>query len=385
MIDDLTGIAEPGLAVRYFWRNTATGTADTTGDAVPVVDFSATGSRRLPANGTTAGDPISLVLSGYLDAPESDLYRIAIQTDAGATVTLSIGGQSVALDQNANEWTNADPISLTGGELTRIDLTVANVRSNLALRWSTPSRGWEIIPARHLVSATLIDDLRQTFIRFFKAASLASGLRLTTRELAHLAAHGDYRIDGQGWLNALPVAGHPNVARSASLRDVLVALLHFVALKAAISPDDERLLDVLQDPAATLPNGDARLLTVTGWQGESLDALLARFGKTRADLASIAVFRRVANAFQHVAALGIPATALIAAATNEPTATTVRNLQSALRARYAEADWRAVAKPINDALRGRQRDALVAYILLKMGGSRPPGTSTRRTGCSSTS
>ena len=46
---------------------------------------------------------------------------------------------------------------------------------------------------------------------------------------------------------------------------------------------------------------------------------------------------------------------------------TVSALQSALRARYAEADWLTVVRPINDAARIQQRDALVAYILQQLG------------------
>jgi hypothetical protein len=48
---------------------------------------------------------------------------------------------------------------------------------------------------------------------------------------------------------------------------------------------------------------------------------------------------------------------------NTPTATSVSTLQSALRALYAEADWLTAVRPINDAIRIMQRDALVAYIL----------------------
>jgi hypothetical protein len=64
--------------------------------------------------------------------------------------------------------------------------------------------------------------------------------------------------------------------------------------------------------------------------------------------------------------LGIPASALIKATTNEPNATIIRDLQSALRARYEESDWLNVLKPINDEMRALQRDALVAYILQQM-------------------
>ena len=78
-------------------------------------------------------------------------------------------------------------------------------------------------------------------------------------------------------------------------------------------------------------------------------------------------FRRVFDAYSLVQASRLTASALISAITNAPSATTVSALQSALRTRYAEADWLTVIRPINDAARIQQRDALVAYILQKLG------------------
>jgi hypothetical protein len=67
--------------------------------------------------------------------------------------------------------------------------------------------------------------------------------------------------------------------------------------------------------------------------------------------------------------LGIPASALITAATNEPDVSKVGSLQAALRARYDAADWLDVLKPVSDELRGLQRDALVAYVLHQLAGT----------------
>ncbi|GAB3959977.1 hypothetical protein GCM10027614_80660 [Micromonospora vulcania] len=83
-------------------------------------------------------------------------------------------------------------------------------------------------------------------------------------------------------------------------------------------------------------------------------------------LRDLAALRRVYAAFAQLTVLGVTAGPLIAATTNDPSAATVRDLQAALRARYATADWLAVVKPINDELQGRQRDALVAYVLHQM-------------------
>ena len=75
------------------------------------------------------------------------------------------------------------------------------------------------------------------------------------------------------------------------------ALLDFARIKAALSPDDERLLAVLQDPADDSASRDGLLLTLTRW-----DADVARRAAhplrrdARADLAHLATFRRVYDA-----------------------------------------------------------------------------------------
>jgi hypothetical protein len=370
-LDDLIALETPGLSARFFWRNTATGNADSTADAAPTLDYSAAGPNKLPAN-PTAGARISGIWSGYLEVPANAFYNVAIETDAGASVTLTLGGEDVMLAATGNIWSNQDPIALTAGTLYPVVLKVESARKTLAVRWETTGRGWEVIPVRHLYSATLVDHFRSAYTRYLKASSLASGLRLSAEETAHFAAHADYQIGRQGWLNVLPIYGSPDVPTSQALRGVLEALLDFARIKSELSPDDERLLSVLRDPVATLPNGHSSLLNLTGWEGESLNALLSRFGKNQADLAHLDTFRRVYDAYALVKAFGISAPALVNATTNEPNADTVRDLQSALRARYDEAAWLGVLRPINDEMRDLQRDALVAYVLQRL--SEDPAT-----------
>jgi hypothetical protein len=311
------------------------------------------------------GAPVGDVRSGFLEAPENGFYNLAIEADAGAAVTLTLGGKPIALAQNGEIWSNAEPIELAAGRLYPIELEVTS--GTPRLRWQTEGRGWEDIPARHLYSAVLVDRLRGAAIRLLKAASLAAALKMTPRETAHLAARAGLQINGRGWLNALPVQGGPDAPTAQALRDRLLTLLAFARLKSELSPDDEGLLQVLEDPGAVLANGESLLLTLTGWEEGSLDELLGRFGWARADLADVSVFLRVHEAYAVVKTLGVPAAALVQSVTNEPDAATVRALQSALRARYDESDWLAVIKPVNDALRGRQRDALVASVLRRLG------------------
>jgi hypothetical protein len=365
-LDDLTAMETPGLSARYFWHDTATGVPDAAVDTVPSLTFG-TASNPLPAN-PSPGAPISGIWSGFVQASASGNYNVTVSTEAGATVTLSIDGAPVTLAQAAGVWSNTSPIQLAARTLVAIQLTVAKVVNTLAVAWDTVGSGWTEIPPAALYSDTLTSRLRDAYVRFLKAATLGEKLRLDAAELAFAARrHTDPDpVLAQGWFNALSVVGGAPGPTAVSLAAAFQALLDQARLKAAFSPDDERLLDVLLDPSAALPNGDSALLTLTGWDPDSLAALLGRFGKAQSDLANVGFFARVFDAFSVVRAMAIPGAALVAAAINEPTDANVTTLQAALRARYDEAGWLSAVTPINDAVRAASRDALVAYVLRRM-------------------
>jgi len=375
-LNDLLALETMGLAAQFFFRDTATGAVDLSRDTEANLNY-ATGNNPLPANPVPA-NAISGIWRGYLEAPENGFYNLRIEADAGATITLKLAGTPIPLTQNGTRWSNSSPIELRSGTLYAIDLKAEKIKDTLNIRWQTTGRGWEVIPSAYLYSAALTNYLRTAYIRFLKVTSLATALKLTANEIAYLAAQTNYQINGQGWLNSLPVTGNPNNATSTALLAAFDGLLDFARIKADLSPDDERLLTVLKDPATPIekdltiatPNPNnlpfSLLFSLTQWETSSRDALLTHLGKVISDLSQIETFDRIYNAYQIVNQLGIPATALIQATTNEPTATIVRNFQSALRARYDESTWFQVLKPINDEMRRLQRDALVAYILHQM-------------------
>jgi hypothetical protein len=304
--------------------------------------------------------------NGYLEAPEDDFYNFLIETEPGVNLVLTLNGNSVALVQDGNVYSNREPIELHAGTLYPITLKGENLQVELSIRWETRGRGRESIPARFLYPATGINALGQAYVRFLKAVSLAKILNLEADELAYLAAHPLYRINGQSWLNQLPVIGQPVSEVSDRLLQSLEALLNFASIKFAFRSEDTRLLSMLQDPAAAAQGSESLLFSLTRWEPNSLKTLLAHFGKTPNDLADLAIFRRVYEAMAWVRKMGVPAAGLILAATNEPHAGTVSALQSALRARFKESDWLQILKPINDEMRALQRDALVAHILQEM-------------------
>jgi hypothetical protein len=375
-LNDFLALETRGLSVQFFASDTATGTIISSPsiphvaanlDYAPLVDGV---GNPLPAHPTPSA-AISGIWSGYLEAPESGFFKLRIVADAGATVRLRLDGKQVTLTQNATTqnatvWSNASPIALQAGMLCAIDLTVEQVRDAVRVQWEWEPKGQgrAVIPARYLYPAMPFESFKQAYDRFLKVASLAKGLSLTANEMAHFATDADHLIAGDGWLNALPVSGdspHPD-----KLLEPFEALLDFARIKAEVSPSDESLLAILEDPTAATQGTDSLLFATTRWGQSSLDDMLVRFGDNIAGLGHFNLFRRVYDAFALVRKMGISARALIQATTNDPSGDTVRDLRSALRARYAAPDWRDVTRPINDEMRGLQRDALVAYILHRM-------------------
>ncbi len=244
-LDDLTASETQGLSVQFFFGNTATGEADQQRDAEADLSYSTTGSNQLPAN-PAPGDAVSGIWSGYLEAPENGFYKVLIETDAGATATLILGDVPIDLAVENNVWSNNEPIELRAGTLYTISVKIENVRNTVDVRWETTGRGRETIPSRYLYSATLTDHLRRVYVRYLKAASLATALKLTAAEFAYLASHVDYEIDGLGWLNSMPVTGSPEESKFTKLLEALTGLLDYARIKAALAPDDERLLTILR-------------------------------------------------------------------------------------------------------------------------------------------
>ena len=180
---------------------------------------------------------------GYLSAPQDGHYNIAVTSDAGAAVAMSVGGASVAM-AGGPRWTNQAPIALTTGVLTPITITVTGVKTALDASWETSGAGWSAIPAGAMYSQVSIARLRTTYVRMLKAVALAGVLTVSPDELKYLAAV----FADPGFLAALAVDGKPSAAMSVALADVLDALLGYARLKVAYAPTDTRLADTLASP-----------------------------------------------------------------------------------------------------------------------------------------
>jgi peptidoglycan hydrolase-like protein with peptidoglycan-binding domain len=203
------------------------------------------------------------------------------------------------------------------------------------------------------------------YLRFLKAVAIAEALGLSTAELEFFGEHDDYKINNEGWLNALPT----EVTTKTSIRlfEVLIGHIQYRTVKETLKIQDDQLVNFLKDIPTFGDNLLHRIAQVTGWPETDIADLLAHFDRKAPDLVHLHHFVRLKEAMETVRALGIGASVLGDQLSNDPTMETVRTLQAALRARYEHSAWLAVLQSINDELRILQRDALLAQILHTMG------------------
>ncbi len=361
-IQDFLNIEVQGVSVQYFFANDTTGTPDREDVAIAGINYYTAGLT-LPQNPNSPDTAISGIWRSHLEVPTNGFYNLYIETDAAAEVTLLLNSRVVAMNLENEIWQNQEAIELKVGQLYSLELTVRNVREKLIVKWESKGVARESIPTAYLFPTILLERFSHTYLRLLKVFAIFEELQFNDTEVRYFGMHSDYRVNGEGWLNALPVNRGSDVTASTALLAAFVALLQYAELKQELKVEGDRLIQVFNNPNSTTETGISFLNQVTGWSDTALTALLNRFNWTEANLANLTSFIRVKNAFDILKKLGIEATSLLASTTNQPAAKTVQTLQSALRAQYDENAWFKVIQPINNELRNHQRDALVAFVL----------------------
>lgn len=223
------------------------------------------------------------------------------------------------------------------------------------------------------VQAALVDpavdqvDKIPVYRRVHKAAMIVVGLEIPA---ADLLWYFDFQSDAgtpQALdLNALPLAatddGSEHMAR---WRRVALGQALQDSFTSAHNPLPAIGAD---DPAQDLQPVIDRLVEHTVWDREDVAFLLGAGLLQLPDpvdpgLKDPRLVARVRDVIELVRRTGVRAAVLADWAREEPTSDFASAARRALKARHAESAWPDVIVPLTDALRERQRDALVAYIV----------------------
>ncbi len=198
-------------------------------------------------------------------------------------------------------------------------------------------------------------------VRLHKISRIAEHFNLDAGLLEWLLRHGA----GEGLLDLRTL---PTAATVADFRKWL-RLVNLLALRPAFSRGEEGLLEMLdlahQTPAPT-QDGTDKLVEQTNWNSTDLEFLV---GPNGFDLTfprgfkSEKALKRLRDCFALLKRLGISAEQAMKLSKADVESETAQAVRQAVRAKYDEAQWLKIAKPLRDVLREKQRAALVAYLV----------------------
>ncbi|MEP6613595.1 MAG: neuraminidase-like domain-containing protein, partial [Mucilaginibacter sp.] len=222
-----------------------------------------------------------------------------------------------------------------------------------------------------------------------KICFIAGRLKLTDADLGFLLGHA---VDiGSLNLLTLPLAPVGTAVTTFPTFEAFINLLRFQQYYPAKITDPVNhitlsIYTILTDaisqgtlPGAALTTYTANLVTtlslLTGWNAADLTSFigLPTTGITLtlpADIKSVPVLMRLHLRFVMLQQLGIAAVDALAWTKDSLLAADTAKIKQVLKQRYNNSDWLQVSKPLQDTLREKKRDALIAYLLAN------PGTQT---------
>ena len=207
--------------------------------------------------------------------------------------------------------------------------------------------------------------------RLHKVSLLINGFALTPREVAYFSANP---ADFAGFdLNALPLDRTDPVQTDAvavALFEQWERLYDYAILRDRLPGREVDVIDVFKAATGADPNALSQAVTgalveATGWDEAELAHLMGQngFNLSAADFTNEKWLLRFQNAMKLNRRLGISTRQLFDWARHAPDAGQAADVVHTVKAKYEDAQWLAVAKPLNDRLRERRRAALVAYVL----------------------
>ncbi|ODA39374.1 neuraminidase-like domain-containing protein [Desulfosporosinus sp. BG] len=366
-IDDFLALLGDGLTAQYFGQANFMGSPSLT-RIDPTIDLNLRPGSNDPAINSTA---FSVRWMGKLLPQFDESYTFYI--NKVANLNLWIGNNPVT-----------DPIDLKAGCLydIKVEYSMAGSggpgQANAQLRWSSKSTPTQIIPQSQLYSSSAFafDQPLTSYYWLYKITLLINGFSMTARELEHIVLlHPDDFVvlldpadpakQAAFWIKLpmQPIVEKYTNDMSAALFTQWLRLYDLFNLRDSLPKGEIDLIDVFQ--AALHNDVEQKLAQATGWDVQAIDALINKgFSLQVADLRTEKWLVRFQACMELVKRLGAAVPQLFDWAGNAPDASQAKDVKQIVKAKYDDDQWYAVAKPLQDTLREKQRAALLSYLLV---------------------
>lgn len=303
--------------------------------------------------------PITSPWTGYLIPPTEDTYIFVITNGTNTlSATLQLNGQNVNFTQQAdpnNVWLS-NPVKLKGGGACAIVITGLSADLH-ELEWKTPITTKAAISPSVLFPDDSARAVQDAFVKLQKAAILVLGFNLSANEVSYLQKHGA-DFDGLDF-NAITL-------------DHWKRLEAYARLRKSLPPTNTDLISFFTrvGQAADATQLSAKIAELTLWKQTDIYKLIAppHFNLGITDFKNEVNLLKLEYALYVADKLSMDIDLLFDWA--KPISkfwichAIAESIRVATKARYTETDWEQVAKPLNDQLRQRQRDALISYLIV---------------------
>lgn len=317
----------------------------------------------------------------FISVPTTEEYEITAETSGNYTIQLNINGQTVlnGAVSVGSPLRSLQPIALKGEQVYPIGFEIQGIgppqTEPVALKIRNRNTAKPLPLTPYLIS--IEDYIRGSAAlrRIFKATQAARLFRLNPLEITYLCRQSAFKLvinNPSSFLNGFSTEGgqvNSVEAKTAALQ--ALNLVDYVLLRESFDALDEGLLlRLLQNPALVLSNGKPAFCEALNTNRLDMEALLTRFtgSSQMTGLADLGTLRRVTEALNLITKWnGATAENLLMWTKTTPSVLEVNLLKTALQPlnelQFGREAWQSLLKQVNDPLRARQRDALVAWIL----------------------
>ncbi|AUX48445.1 hypothetical protein SOCE26_099790 [Sorangium cellulosum] len=293
-------------------------------------------------------------LRAFVVVPRDGVYRFGISVDAPVDeLWLWVDGAPV----NPNGGTNGPDRAEIIYVMQTLKASVAheirviyNGPDHVTLKWKIEAE--EVVP----VPASAIIPFRpEVYLRLFKAVGLVRGLELSKPELKYLIE----KSSSIGLsLNALPV----RQADADVPWSTLAGFIDLLGLQRSVELRTKTLFEFWSEGGGSAGATVGDVAALTGWKTEDIQTVFDLLSPAP-PWDSRALWHLLRATMRVVRRLELDASQVIELLLSPtPTLGAAVRLRNVFRSQFSSDAWKEVFKPLRDALRRRQRDALTGYL-----------------------
>ena len=316
---------------------------------------------------------------GWMQAESSDIFTLrAIGPDGDVNDKVKISLLDPAFSEGRSIEANPISIDLKAAELYLIKIdyhSSGRGEDGVSLLWKSTKAIEQTVPADRFIPAVVVEANRRSYAVLHKASLLISKFKMTAEEIKYLSYHSDdfYNFN-------LNMFSNENTFDTKRLLFQLEQLSNLFSFRDRYPVQELNLIDVFRvatqasDSSVAISDATKRLLILTGWDEGDLTYLIGPMGwsLTERDFRNGSKFNILDDVFRQIRKLGISAGQFINwIRSNFDLEQDVKDiaddLRRIIRSRYNRNQWIKIAKPLRDALREKQRSALVSYLIVRDG------------------